>query len=675
MIAHTKDIEFWAARTQLHNEDKEQRYPGHYRVHGFDLQRGKQVLEYGCGNGFDALALAKYGAEVWCADVVASNVERTIIRLRAAGFDTARPLPLAPHGALDSLTDAAIDTINCHGVLHHVSDPLPILVEFRRVVKDAGDLYVMLYTEHYWRRSTVERERLMRSGLNRHEAFGTITDGVGCAFARAYTILEGNALLAAGGFDVVTTSEYNHGDFRVYHAKPTRRAQALAAGHVFNLTRWTNEDAWRNNDADHNAQVREIGKRLFADAWADYDPETCSVNTSYGYYRFDAALTPVRVSDTRTERELTTMANIGVRIACVGTRAQTVSPPLKVVWIAAPQTEAEYDLYVAGIEIWSCEPVDVRLAHEHLAHMPTTSSIFYDAPRDVSHGERVAWMRRLAARDADFYVFRYPYWLTADLLAEFVTLFKNRPVVAWSSEQGPMRHGVMRHFTPFRHVAANNYYDVHFFRTQLSRETVVHYLPFCATPLTRIAQPDTRWTSDIIADGTPHYGCGAACQAAFDVRNVKQQSIEIMIRPLLVSCDVGLWGNDDPVHGWRGIPEVQQRPTLYRGKYPPDRYADVYASCKLYVGASWNWAHGGYGTKLARALMAGIPVLWHKTPGMETDGLRPHEHLLVSDSAETTALLMSTSAAVRKQVGDAGRAFAEQNWSWKPNLQRLYEEL
>ena len=198
--------------------DKERVYPEHAVAHGFDKHAGADVLEYGCGGGSDTLSWLRRGCQVWALDVTPSNVDTTLVRARKMGLsyslsalalDQSAPIPLASDG---------FDVVSCHGVLHHIPDPMPVLREFFRLLKPGGHLYVMLYTETLWKRLLPLTEAGIARGLTREEAFGWGTDEEGCPYAVHYTEAEGVALLASVGFTVLGSLDYNNAEFRTFHA-------------------------------------------------------------------------------------------------------------------------------------------------------------------------------------------------------------------------------------------------------------------------------------------------------------------------------------------------------------------------------------------------------------------------------------------------------------------------
>lgn len=342
--------------------------------------------------------------------------------------------------------------------------------------------------------------------------------------------------------------------------------------------------------------------------------------------------------------------------------------------------ESEVDLWRSaqrnglGVEIWGINPPE---GHETVK--PLEEKIFARRYSGQSTPARLELLELLAKEEPDLFVFRYPVWVTANgLVAEtFKSLFVDRPVVAWVSEQGPSLPGAVGCLYDgdskkplFRHVAITTRVEWPAYQEWLPKAQL-HYLPFgCSWSPERFEILHDSYdgvTCDFVADGGCHYACG-------EYGGWKQISVDTMVVPLL-DQRIDLWGQGPGEHGWLSVPGAEPR---YRGMYTADRAAEIYVRSMVYVGISWNWAFGGYGCKLARALASGVPVLWHRTRGMDWDGLLPGVHLMTSGSPEETrcvaAWLLEHPDHARR-IGDAGRKFALENWEWSANLRRLVEEV
>lgn len=218
-----KDREFWKCASGF-PPNKELVYPGHAQAQRLGHVAGKDVLEYGCGGGADAMSFLRWGARtVTLCDIVPHNVQTARDRI-AAEFGEQGLTRCAFRCMADSidLPSGDFDVVASHGVLHHLpADAMEqVLVRFRSLLRPNGVLVVMLYTEsHYQRFAAKVAVRRQQTGEAEDEAFGAFTDAPGC-IARWYTEVNGRAVIAAAGFAVFATVETAEGCFRTYHARP-----------------------------------------------------------------------------------------------------------------------------------------------------------------------------------------------------------------------------------------------------------------------------------------------------------------------------------------------------------------------------------------------------------------------------------------------------------------------
>lgn len=102
------------------------------------------VGDLGCGTGSLAATLAPHVARVIAVD--ASSAMRAAARARTAAFTNVE----VREGTLEALpiADATLDLAVCALVLHHVAEPLGVLREARRVLRDGGRLLVLDMRAH-----------------------------------------------------------------------------------------------------------------------------------------------------------------------------------------------------------------------------------------------------------------------------------------------------------------------------------------------------------------------------------------------------------------------------------------------------------------------------------------------------------------------------------------------
>jgi SAM-dependent methyltransferase len=168
---------------------------------GFD---GKTVLDYGCGPGNDLVGfgLESKPARLIGVDVSASSLEESRARLALHGFEA--DLFRIEEDAPIPLPDASVDHVHSNGVVHHTTDPIRVLREFRRVLKPGGSVGVMVYNYEsvYLHLGVAYLKQIVDgylSELDVREALRPLTDGPGCPISRVATPAEFLADAARAG--------------------------------------------------------------------------------------------------------------------------------------------------------------------------------------------------------------------------------------------------------------------------------------------------------------------------------------------------------------------------------------------------------------------------------------------------------------------------------------------
>jgi cyclopropane fatty-acyl-phospholipid synthase-like methyltransferase len=210
--------EAWS-RASTFPTNKEEVYAEHGIVQEFDLIHGKTVLEYGCGAGSDAISYLKRGNQVVAVDIIPENIEKTKANIalhnlsRSASvikLDVSHPIPFGTE---------IFDVVSSHGVIHHIVEGPEVVKEFYRVLKHGGFCYLMLYTEYMYEHFLETINKLVETrGISKEEAFCWCSDGEGAPYAIPYTEEEGNAMLEAAGFRVVTSTLWLNDQFRTWKA-------------------------------------------------------------------------------------------------------------------------------------------------------------------------------------------------------------------------------------------------------------------------------------------------------------------------------------------------------------------------------------------------------------------------------------------------------------------------
>lgn len=118
-----------------------------------DSTTGKDVLDYGCGVGAEALVYADAGNRVTVADIVAENVELAARVLANHGHDAGTAL-ISEAAPLTDLPPGSFDVIHCSGVLHHIPWARETVEHFAELLRPGGEVRLMLYSDEGWRLAT-----------------------------------------------------------------------------------------------------------------------------------------------------------------------------------------------------------------------------------------------------------------------------------------------------------------------------------------------------------------------------------------------------------------------------------------------------------------------------------------------------------------------------------------
>jgi SAM-dependent methyltransferase len=148
----------------------------------FERWRGRRVLEIGCGIGTDAVNFARAGADY--TGVELSEVSLDLARRR---FELSGLSGTFIHGNAESVDakvePASFDLVYSFGVIHHTPNPRAVIEAARRVVRDVGELRIMLYARDSWKAAMID------AGLDQPEAQS------GCPIALTFTEDDIRALL------------------------------------------------------------------------------------------------------------------------------------------------------------------------------------------------------------------------------------------------------------------------------------------------------------------------------------------------------------------------------------------------------------------------------------------------------------------------------------------------
>lgn len=181
-------------------EMRRTRYTG-WRNHGglwremmkLDDTHGKDVLDFGCGVGMEALELHNAGNRVSLADISGSNLA---LAMRVLFMADRSPESLDAYLVINDypFIDAnpeSFDVIHCSGVLHHIPWAKNIMARFHDLLRPGGEVRLMVYSDIGWQIATGEKQPPLwtipareREGFDQFVRF---MDGVG-DYADFYTL-------------------------------------------------------------------------------------------------------------------------------------------------------------------------------------------------------------------------------------------------------------------------------------------------------------------------------------------------------------------------------------------------------------------------------------------------------------------------------------------------------
>src|SRR5262249_13883996 len=174
----------------------------------FAATTGRDVLEVGCGAGFDAYDFCASGARYTGIDITPENPPRARAHLAHYGLTPALARADAEELPFPS---RCFDVVFSNGVLHHTPDLGKSLREAARVLKTGGDLWVILYHRNslYYRITLFLFDHIVYRGYRRRtfrERLSMIehTTSGERPLVNAYSRRDVRTLLAEAGFEVAS---------------------------------------------------------------------------------------------------------------------------------------------------------------------------------------------------------------------------------------------------------------------------------------------------------------------------------------------------------------------------------------------------------------------------------------------------------------------------------------
>lgn len=160
------DVGYMSSRRLLQQTDKElisvvrnmrstryngwRNYQGKWRdIFGLDSTSDKDILDYGCGVGIEALEFSDKN-RVSIADISSSNIALAERVLKLHGILPVHTYLISNQSPYIQ-TSHQFDIFYCNGVLHHIRHPRPIIERAHQILRPGGELRLMVYSDEGWR--------------------------------------------------------------------------------------------------------------------------------------------------------------------------------------------------------------------------------------------------------------------------------------------------------------------------------------------------------------------------------------------------------------------------------------------------------------------------------------------------------------------------------------------
>jgi SAM-dependent methyltransferase len=117
------------------------------RLVDFEGQRGRAVLDVGCGAGVDLVRFARAGARATGVDIAPAAVD---LARRNFEIQELEAELLAADGEALPFADATFDLVFAHGVVQYTTNARALVDECRRVLKPGGQAIFQVYNRISW---------------------------------------------------------------------------------------------------------------------------------------------------------------------------------------------------------------------------------------------------------------------------------------------------------------------------------------------------------------------------------------------------------------------------------------------------------------------------------------------------------------------------------------------
>jgi 2-polyprenyl-3-methyl-5-hydroxy-6-metoxy-1,4-benzoquinol methylase len=130
-------------------------YQGLWReVLGLDSTTDKDILDFGCGLGIEALEFALAGNRVSLADLSLANLQVAQRVLGLYGCEPVAVMQVSNRHPYFDFTPASFDVFYCNGVLHHIPWAYSLMEAAHEALRVDGEARLMVYSDIGWRQAT-----------------------------------------------------------------------------------------------------------------------------------------------------------------------------------------------------------------------------------------------------------------------------------------------------------------------------------------------------------------------------------------------------------------------------------------------------------------------------------------------------------------------------------------
>lgn len=123
-------------------------------VLGLDSTTDKDVLDFGCGLGLEALEFAFAGNRVSLADLSVHNLRVAERVLGLFGFSPVSIFEVSDQFPYFDGSFSFFDVFYCNGVLHHIPWARSVMEVAHDILRPDGEARLMLYSDIGWRQAT-----------------------------------------------------------------------------------------------------------------------------------------------------------------------------------------------------------------------------------------------------------------------------------------------------------------------------------------------------------------------------------------------------------------------------------------------------------------------------------------------------------------------------------------